>query len=915
MKHAGDTQPSRTLNVVVALSAAVALLAVALTRFIDAPTMLWDIAWTLAAVSAVAGMQLAGRTATGERRIRGALLTAAAVAWLVGQIGWDVFSVAGTPGSPNVADVGWWGFAVLVIVAMVRTPTTSTTNRAVLAAETLPLIAAATALTFSYLWADAIHSTLSGPSRLSALVYPAVYVSAAILTLQAIVSGSLRRSRSWASLLVFGGIVAQAIAFILWTHQLLNQDYVAGSTILDPLWAFGLIAIGVGGMLAARRRDQEVEVEGPSRHGGVLPAVMFLVLVAALGHAYAKHDHTTSVVALVIGLVLCGISLIARGALLERRLREMLARERAASAALAAREEELAKLNERLTEDSRRDALTGLRNRRALSDDLPALQTIDRERGLSTAFALCDIDHFKAYNDQLGHLAGDQALRAIATTIRGTLRAGDIAYRFGGEELLLLLRGTTPEEAVAVAERVRVAVTAAALPHPASPRGILTISVGVAPGPGDVGTLLGRADAALYQAKHAGRDQVVVATDELMTVAGEITHELPMEPIPRHLQSMLTMSRAAVSGTGPLPVLETLATTIRSELSFASVVVNLADEKREELRAVVVLGADELRRTLLDTAQSWSEWEPLLAPQYERCGAIWVPVGSFEWPEDFPGWTSEMAPAPGADSWHPDDCLLLPLRSSDGEVLAIVSVDEPLSGRRPADAELQVLMAVADHAGLALERALRDTREHATLRKQSGELLLAAVMLLAEAVDLRDTGTSNHSRTVGTYARNIAEALGLPSDRLERIHAAGVLHDLGKVGIADAILLKPGGLSPEEWAEMRRHPEIGAQILEHAGMDDIAAWVRAHHERLDGQGYPLGLSAEQIPIEARILSVADAYEAMIADRPYRTAVSAAAAREELARCVGTQFDPAVVAAFLTILDDGEDTSPGLVAAA
>src|SRR5689334_10767462 len=103
MKHAGDTQPSRTLNVVAALSAAVALLAVALTRLIDAPTLLWDIAWTLAAVSAVAGMQLARSTATGERRIRGALLTAAAVFWLVGQIGWDVFSVAGTPGSPNIA--------------------------------------------------------------------------------------------------------------------------------------------------------------------------------------------------------------------------------------------------------------------------------------------------------------------------------------------------------------------------------------------------------------------------------------------------------------------------------------------------------------------------------------------------------------------------------------------------------------------------------------------------------------------------------------------------------------------------------------------------------------------------------------------------------------------------------------------
>ncbi len=916
MRHpAVDTHSSRVLNGVTALSAVVALLALALTRVMDAPELLWNLAWTVAAVAAVAGMWLARETASGERRARGTLLTAAAVSWLVGQIGWDIFSAAGMPGSPNFADVGYWGFAVLVIAAMLRSPSMSPANRAVLAAENLPLIAAATALTFSFLWSDATQSSLSWLSRLSALVYPAVYVSAAILTLQAIVGGSLRRSRSAASLLVFGGIVAQAIAFIIWSHQLLRQSYHVGATILDPLWASGLIAIGIGGMLAARTRETEAVVDGPSRHGGVLPAGTFIVLIAALGHAYANHEHTAAAITLVGGLVLCGISLIARGSLLERRLRVMLARERSGSAKLAAREEELAKLNERLTEDSRRDALTGLRNRRALSDDLPALETIDLEQGFSSAFALCDIDHFKAYNDQLGHLAGDQALRAIAATVRGTLRAGDIAYRFGGEELLLLLRETTPEEAVAVAERVRAAVRAAAMPHPASPHGILTISVGVAPGPGDVGTLLDRADAALYQAKHAGRDQVVVATDELITAAtANGNHRLP-EPIPRHLQSMLTMSRAAVSGTGPLPVLESLATTIRSELSFASVVVNLIDERRQELRAVVVLGADELRRMLLGTSQAWSEWEPLLADEYERCGAIWVPVGSFDWPEDFPGWTPEMTPAPGAASWHPDDVLLLPLRNSDGEVLAIVSVDEPLSGRRPDDAELHVLMAVADHAGLALERALRDTREHATLRKQSDELLLAAVMLLAEAVDLRDAGTASHSRTVGVYARDIAGALGLSSERLERIYAAGVLHDLGKVGIADAILLKPGPLTPEEWDEMRRHPEIGAQILEHAGMDDIAGWVRTHHERLDGKGYPLGLTAEEVPIEARILAVADAYEAMTAERPYRTAVTGAAARDELTRCAGTQFDPAVVTAFLTILDDGEQPNTGLIAAA
>jgi HD-GYP domain-containing protein (c-di-GMP phosphodiesterase class II) len=171
-------------------------------------------------------------------------------------------------------------------------------------------------------------------------------------------------------------------------------------------------------------------------------------------------------------------------------------------------------------------------------------------------------------------------------------------------------------------------------------------------------------------------------------------------------------------------------------------------------------------------------------------------------------------------------------------------------------------------------------------------------MLLAEALDMRDPSTGQHSRTVGDFARGIAERLGLTPERVERIHAAGVLHDLGKLGIADAILYKPGALSDTEWEEMKRHPEIGARILLHAGLTDIAHWVRAHHERVDGLGYPDRLSAEEIPLEARILAVADAYEAMIADRPYRAGMPREAARAELQRCSGSQFDPAVVRAFL-----------------
>jgi diguanylate cyclase (GGDEF)-like protein/putative nucleotidyltransferase with HDIG domain len=188
-----------------------------------------------------------------------------------------------------------------------------------------------------------------------------------------------------------------------------------------------------------------------------------------------------------------------------------------------------------------------------------------------------------------------------------------------------------------------------------------------------------------------------------------------------------------------------------------------------------------------------------------------------------------------------------------------------------------------------------------SLEETAGAEQLAAAMLLAETLDMRDVGTARHSQTVGRYTEAIARALGFSDARVERIRAAGVLHDIGKLGVADAVLKKPGALTDEEWAEMRRHPELGARILDHANLRDISAWVLAHHERIDGRGYPLGLAGAEIPLEARILAVADAYEAMTADRAYRAALGHDAAQEELRAGAGTQFDPEIVEAFLAVL--------------
>jgi diguanylate cyclase (GGDEF)-like protein len=177
------------------------------------------------------------------------------------------------------------------------------------------------------------------------------------------------------------------------------------------------------------------------------------------------------------------------------------------------------------------------------------------------------------------------------------------------------------------------------------------------------------------------------------------------------------------------------------------------------------------------------------------------------------------------------------------------------------------------------------------------------VLALAQVIDSRD-GDGEQSQRVGRYAAAIAEALGLPVDVVERVRFAGIVHDIGKIGIPDAVLGNPGWLEEADWAEVQRHPEIAARILRGANFEDVSIWVHAHNERLDGSGYPRGLTGEAIPLEARIIAVASAYEAMCSDRAYRAAMPPADARSELSRGAGTQFDGRVVETFLSLLQSG-----------
>lgn len=172
---------------------------------------------------------------------------------------------------------------------------------------------------------------------------------------------------------------------------------------------------------------------------------------------------------------------------------------------------------------------------------------------------------------------------------------------------------------------------------------------------------------------------------------------------------------------------------------------------------------------------------------------------------------------------------------------------------------------------------------------------------LAQAVDCKDSYTQSHSQTVATLCAVIAAQLGLEDARLRPMRLAGLLHDVGKIGIPDSILKKPAKLTPQEFEEMKTHPIVGESIVLAAEMPAEAHWIRHHHERIDGHGYPDGLVGDDIPLESRIIHVADAFEAMTSNRPYRDAPGKDFAIQELQRHAGTQFDAEVVDALLHVL--------------
>ena len=371
------------------------------------------------------------------------------------------------------------------------------------------------------------------------------------------------------------------------------------------------------------------------------------------------------------------------------------------------------------------DKLTGVSNRQALLGTLFSEVERASRYGRPFSVAFIDIDHFKAVNDSYGHAVGDAVLRVVAQTVRENLRATDTIGRYGGEEFMLLLTETNPEEAWVLTEKLRNLVARQRFPIDETTEIQVTISIGIAGGVGPnlrVEALVRDADAAMYSAKGLGRNQTYVFAE-------------PDEDA--------KVPRAPISAAG-------------------------------RARAIAI-------------------------------------------------------------------------------------------GRQAREA-----------ATIALHAVVAPMPNH---RGQPSPVIASIVSAMATQLDL-------------------------PEVEIDRIRIAALLHDVGKVAVPEEILEKPAPLTSAEWRTVVQHPRIGQVILEHAAtLKDASPIILHHHERYSGHGYPFGLRGHDIPLGARIVAIADAYDAMTNDRPYKRALDHGQAIKELRRQAGTQFDPELVGLFCDLYAD------------
>jgi diguanylate cyclase (GGDEF)-like protein len=524
-----------------------------------------------------------------------------------------------------------------------------------------------------------------------------------------------------------------------------------------------------------------------------------------------------------------------------------------------------------------RDALTGVYNRGYLEEEMERAWALARRHGYHMGVAIMDLDHFKTLNDTYGHIVGDQLLKEFADVVRRVARGTDIVARYGGDEFVIVLPQTDLPAGLAIGERILSAVASTRF-CPTTLRLRLTASVGIATScdidPVNRATeMLRLADTALYAAKRDGRNRVRIWST----------------PSP--------VDVALSAATEAMPQKRGRIIVVDDDPAVGQMVVHILQDKGYEVEAETTPAA------VIEKVQA-------------RPGYYDVVITDLTMPE--------------ANGLH----LLDKLQDIDTLILRIVLtgyatkenaiaslrhgafdfIEKPIS----TEELLATVDKALDHRRLRVENDRYRMRLEEMVKQKSAELIDALEQLrhahdftlqaLANLLDAREHGTGRHSGRVREMAVIIGQTMQLSPSALNTLAQGALLHDIGKIAVPDAILLKAGPLDATEWTVMRTHPEVGYNILRASPyLSDVSELVYSHQERFDGTGYPRKLKGDEICLGARIFAIVDTYDALRSDRPYRKAMSAYRAVEEIKKWSGRQFDPTVVEAFLNCQADIERT--------
>lgn len=338
--------------------------------------------------------------------------------------------------------------------------------------------------------------------------------------------------------------------------------------------------------------------------------------------------------------------------------------------------------------------------------------------------------------------------------------------------------------------------------------------------------------------------------------------------------AVFRVMRMMTSHGDPVEQLSLVCNAVQQAMSFGWVAVALRHD------AGVI---SPLSGSVIIAGSSRGDGEPLRAGLLELAGQLTID-----------GWTQVQQPAPGTLAGLTGSEVVFDPITHDGRVIGLLAAGDKASrDPRVVSSELQFIDACSDFIGVFHENLARFHEQKM--------MSMGVLKSLVAAIDAKDPYTRGHSERVAVLSRLIALGVGLTEDQAERVHVAGLVHDVGKIGVPDWVLRKPGKLDDAEFEMIRQHPETGHRILKDVPLlADVLPAVLEHHERFDGKGYPFGVAGESISLLGRIVGLADSFDAMCSSRAYRVGLSRESALQEVRRCAGAQYDPKLVEIFLKL---------------